>query len=168
MNGDTIDVFYYSNYCEYSKNVLQFISRHGMIDKLSCLCIDKRIQDPTTYQLQIQNEKGQYIPLPPVIYHVPSLLCVKKKCTVVTGAEACIQYLANLFQIPMETNSSQGPRVLGSFEPLSSYGTNHYVSIHSPPMTIPTPPETYQPDKIGSNISISSLQEQRLQSIHGM
>lgn len=162
------DVLYYSNYCEHSKTVLQFISRHGLIEHMSCISVDKRVQDPVTYQLYIITEKGRQIPLPPIIHNVPSILCVKKHCTIINGKNDCLRYLGSTFQIPMENEfhppSIGGPRPIHSFEPLSSYNSENiqFVSANSSSISIPTPPETYQPDTIGLNVSIDSLQEKRM------
>jgi hypothetical protein len=177
-NQLTNDVFYYSNYCPHSKRVLQMISRHGLIERISCLCVDKRRQDPQTMTWQIMTERGQWKPLPPILRNVPSILCVRAKCTVVDGSEACLGYLANTYQLPIEQDAGRavqvhangvGGVVMGpgaTIEPMSAnaFGgtTNSYVSVNSAPQTISTPPETYQPNKLGSEVTIEALQQQRI------
>ena len=48
-----MDILYYSNYCPHSQKVLQTLVKGNMSDKISFICIDKRVQDPKTNQTYI-------------------------------------------------------------------------------------------------------------------
>ena len=48
-----MDILYYSNYCKHSKNVINILTKHGMNEKISFICIDKIKKDPQTNQVFI-------------------------------------------------------------------------------------------------------------------
>jgi hypothetical protein len=74
-----MDILYYSNYCPHSKKILKFITTSGLIDKVNAICIDKRIVNPNSGQIQIVLEDGKKLLLPPNVQGVPALLIVSKK-----------------------------------------------------------------------------------------
>ena len=170
MNDQTKDVFYYSRLCLHCRPILQFISKHGLIDRLSCICIDKRVHDPKTYQMYIFTENGKRIALPPVIHTVPSLLCVQQKCTVIQGTRAILESLGKTFQI-LDNTSNFNNNNTGFVEPISANEVafaekNQFVSVNTPSMmSIQTPLDTYQPNKLTSEVSIDSIQQSRNKDI---
>tara|TARA_B100001540_G_C15681002_1_gene584800 strand:+ start:426 stop:983 length:558 start_codon:yes stop_codon:yes gene_type:complete len=78
-------IFYYSNYCEHSKTLIQKISQSSIKDDMHFISIDKRIKkNGATY---IQFENGQEILLPPTIIKVPALLLLNRGHKVLFGNE---------------------------------------------------------------------------------
>jgi hypothetical protein len=58
-----------------------------------------------------------------------------------------------------------------SHEELSAKGSSHrrplynYVSVNEDFITIPTPPDDYQPDKVGNAVTVDTLQQKRIDEI---
>jgi len=184
-----MDIFYYSNYCKHSKKIVEYISKNGFIDKLNCICIDKRSRDTQSGQIFIQLENGKKIMMPPNVHSVPALLMTKKNYNAIFG-EDILKYLEpavaektpNAIQQNGEPigitlgQSSAGVNIVSeqytfynlSPDELSAKGRGgrrqmyNYVSAeHENPHNIPTPPDTYKPDKLGESVSIDSLQQKR-------
>ena len=82
-----MDILYYSNYCPYSQNVLQYITKKNLIERLNCICVDKRVRDHNNNQMYIVLETGKRLILPPNVSSVPSLLQVKKNYSILQGDE---------------------------------------------------------------------------------
>jgi hypothetical protein len=137
--------------------------------------------------------------------HVPSLLCVKKNYTLVTGDDI-LDYLASIYggrgggggsgsgggggilpsvaqqqQEPSAyslTNATSNSNILSesytsyslSAEELSSKGQSanrplhNYVAVDRQ-ISIFTPAEDYKPDKLSADVTMESLQTQRMQDI---
>ena len=66
-------VFYYSNFCEHSRKILQKISKTDVAKNVHFLCIDKRITDKSGKTFII-TENQQQIILPNIITKVPALM----------------------------------------------------------------------------------------------
>jgi len=80
-------ILYYSNFCQYSKALLQNIGRSPEITKdVHFICIDKRVKknDGKTY---IVLENGQQIVMPDNVSKVPALLLLNDNYRVVYGEE---------------------------------------------------------------------------------
>ena len=92
-----MDIFYYSNYCKHCQKVVQFIIKHGIVEKISSICIDKRKRDHQNNQMYVTLENGQRVFLPPNLQSVPSILCVKRNYTLVTGGDPIIKYLVEKY-----------------------------------------------------------------------
>jgi len=88
-----MDVLYYSTKCNFSQRVIQHIVKTGLIEKISCICIDKRQRDHNNNNIVILLENGKKIILPPNIQSVPALLRVNKNYTVLLGDSQIIEYL---------------------------------------------------------------------------
>jgi len=88
-----MDVLYYSNNCNFSQKVIQHIVKTGLIEKVSCICIDKRQRDHNNNNILISLENGKRVVLPPNIQSVPALLRVNKNYTVLLGDSQIIEYL---------------------------------------------------------------------------
>lgn len=88
-----MDVLYYSTHCKYSQKVIQYITTTGLIEKISCICIDKRHRDHNNNNVLISLENGKKILLPPNIQNVPALLRVSKNHTVLFGDAQIVEYL---------------------------------------------------------------------------
>lgn len=179
------DVFYYSNHCKHSQKVIQFISKNNMIDKISCICIDKRITDDQNKQILIILDNGKNVSMPPFVNNVPALLKVKQKHTIVIGSEAIIEYFKEDKQY-VNNQLTQSQILQNNVEPVSydfgfsntdissekfsDYGTtknnqmNKYVGVDSV-ISINAPEENYKADKLDSGVTIDKLLQIRNQDI---
>jgi hypothetical protein len=176
------DIFYYSNYCNHSKRVIEFISKNNIIEKLSCICIDKRFKDPQTNHLLIILENGKNTSMPPSVNNVPALLKVRHNHTVVIGSEAIIQYFRE-DKFYVNTQQTQSNILQTNVEPISydfglsktdissekysDYGAtnvnqlNNYVEVNSNQKMINPPEEKYKADKLDTGITIDKLMQMR-------
>ena len=183
-----MDILYYSNFCPNSQKVVQYISKAGLIEKINAICIDKRSVDPNTGQVHIQLENGKKIMLPPNIHSVPALLVVKKNYNALFGGEI-IKYfepavLSKMKEANMITGEPVGTSLSGatgnlnimseqytlydlSPEELSAKGVGgrrplyNYTSVSDDTITIPTPPDTWRPDKVDQSVTIDNLTQKR-------
>jgi hypothetical protein len=190
MANEQNDILYYSNYCKHSKKILDFLVKGGIVESLSCICIDKRTRDTRTNQIVVVLENGKQALLPPNVKSVPALLLVNSNYKLVLGNEI-IKYFepkikeklasANFgngeplgYAINAASGSSGSNIVSEHFtyynmtpEELSAKGAGgrrqmyNYVPVTQDTNFIQTPPDTYRPDKIASGVTIETLQEQR-------
>ena len=182
-----MDVLYYSNYCKHSKKILDFLVKGGLVESLSCICIDKRKRNPTTNQIMITLENGQQVLMPPNISSVPALLLVNQKYKLVMGSDIVRHFepqmkeklasanFGNGEPLGYTINNSGGCNIVSEQftnysmtpEELSAKGNGgrrqmyNYVPVGKNEMTIPTPPDTYKPDKMDGDLTIDKLQQQR-------
>jgi hypothetical protein len=186
-----MDILYYSNYCPNSNKVLQYITKSGLIDKVNCICIDKRITNPNTGQIQIQLENGKQVLMPPNVQYVPALLIVSKKYSAVFGGDI-IKYYEPYVNAKIDEATSFNGEPIGitlgqpstsniaseqftfynmSPDELAAKGRGgmrqmyNYVSAEHNNYSIQTPIDTYRPDKLGEGVSIESLEKQRNQDV---
>jgi hypothetical protein len=109
-----MDILYYSTQCKYSQKVIQHISKTGLTEKISCICIDKRQRDHNNNNIIISLENGKKVGLPPNIQSVPALLRMSKNYTVLFGDAQIIEYLnvtygtQQLSSEILETNGEPG------------------------------------------------------------
>jgi len=189
-----MDILYYSNYCKHSQSVLQFLVKGNMTDKLNFICIDKRVRDAQNNQTYIILENGKRVSMPPNVHSVPALLQVKKNYNVILG-EDIIKYLNPRVQEQNQNaTSSNGepmafqliPSNMGmniiseqytlynmSSDELSAKGKggmrqmyNYMPASHDNTNSIPTPPDTYKPDKVASNVTIDTLEQKRQKDVN--
>jgi hypothetical protein len=188
-----MDILYYSNHCTNSQKVIQYIAKFGLIDKLNAICIDKRSIDKNTGQVYVQLENGKKIMLPPNVHSVPALLIVKNNYSAIFGQEI-IKYFEPIAKEKLEQAHKMNGEPIGVSLVASSSGVSimseqytlydlspddlsaksrsekrpmyNYVSANHQPYKIPTPPDTYRPDKIGESVSIESLTQKRNNDIH--
>ena len=183
-----MDILYYSNFCANSQKVVQYISKAGLIDRINAICIDKRSIDPNTGQVHIQLENGKKIMLPPNVHSVPALLVVKKNYNALFGGEI-IKYfepsvMSKMKEATMRTGEPIGTSLTGatgnlnimseqytlydlSPEELSAKGVGgrrplyNYTSVENDVFSIPTPPDTWRPDKVDQSVTIDNLTQKR-------
>jgi hypothetical protein len=183
-----MDNLYYSNYCKHSKNVLDFLSKSGILDELNCICIDKRKLNPNTNQVFIHLDDGKQVLMPPNISSVPALLLVNKGYSLVLGSDIIKHYEPGVKkQLESATfgdgepssysinSSSGGSNIVSekftffdmSPDELSTKGSggqrqlHDYVPVSNSGAIISTPPDSYKPDKVSNEVTIDSLQQQR-------
>lgn len=84
-------ILYYSNYCNYSKTVLQNISKNvSSSDDVHFICIDNRIVENGKTYIIFQN--GQKIILPENIQKVPSLLLINDGFRVIDDSNQIVDF----------------------------------------------------------------------------
>jgi len=183
-----MDILYYSNFCKYSQNILQFITKNNLTDQLNFVCIDKRQKDPQNGQMYIVLENGNKVLLPPNIHSVPALLLVKKNYNVILG-ENISEYLKPQVKEKMNNATNFNGEPVGFSLNDNAYGSNvaseqytfynmsseelsgrgsggnrqlfNYVNASLESGSIETPPDTYRPDKLSNNVTIDVIQQQR-------
>ena len=187
-----MDIIYYSNYCKHCQKIIQTLVKGNVYEKISFICIDKRAVDPKTNQTLIVLENGSKVVLPPNIHSVPSLLLVNKSYKVILGDEIIKYYHSEIKDLTEKATlfhgepsgfplgmSSGGTNIISeqytmynmSPEELSAKGKGenrqmyNYVSVNNEIQLIPTPAETYKPDKLSNNVTIDTLQQKRIDEI---
>ena len=135
-----LDILYYSNYCKHSQQILNYIVKQNMIEKVSCICIDKRSRDANNNQMYVTLENGQKVALPPGIHSVPTLLQVTKNYTTVLG----VQPILEIFQNSPKYNPISSPQSNNPIHPetdtsepshYDTYGTSSFGNIFSEKFT---------------------------------
>ena len=187
-----MDILYYSNYCKHSKKLLLVLSRcKNLKEKISFVCIDKRVKDPKTNEEFIYLENGTKIIKPPNLHSVPALLLVKRQYRILYGDEIFDEIKPYIISDNDQAQNFNGEPISYDFnnsgnnmissEKFTSYdlspeelsakgmsgrrGVGNYVGVNNDNMSIHTPDDDYKPDKIGNNITIDSLQEQRVNTL---
>jgi hypothetical protein len=176
-------IFYYSNYCEKCKKVLQTISKSGATDDIHFICIDNRVaKNSATY---IVLPQGNEVLLPPTVNKVPALLLLKRGHHVLFGDDI-LNHLSpkqeEQKQIATQNNGEPSAFSLcsGGFgvssdsysfldqdsESLSAKGSgglrqlHHYTTLNENNNAIETPPDNYEANTI-KGTSVEKLQQQR-------
>jgi hypothetical protein len=165
-----------------------------MSDKLNFICIDKRVKDAQNNQTYIVLENGKRVSMPPNLHSVPALLQVKKNYNIILG-EDIIKYLKPNVQAQNQNAtltdgepsgfhlqpSNMGMNIVSeqytmynmSADELSTKGKggnrqmyNYMPAMHDSQNSIPTPPDTYRPDKVASNVTIDVLEQKRQKDVN--
>ena len=188
-----MDILYYSNFCQHSQKVVNTLVKNNLKDKISFICIDKRRKDQNNNQTYILLENGSRVIMPPHIHSVPSLLLIKDNYKVIYGDDILKQFHTQMKDATNKATKFNG-EPLGYHLHSSIGGTNiisekftsydmspdelsakgkgssrnmyNYVSAHADNIFIETPPDNYQPDKISNDITVDSLQQQRMDEIN--
>ena len=187
-----MDIIYYSNYCKHCQKVLQTLVKGNITEKISFICIDKRIVESSTNQTFIVLENGSKVILPPNIHSVPSLLLVNNNYKVILGDDILKHYHPEIKDKNDKVNkitgeptgfpltiSNGGTNIISEQytfydmtpEELSAKGKGgnrqiyNYVSALDEINLIQTPPDTYRPDKLSNSITIDTLQQQRMDEV---
>mgnify|MGYP001259010754 CR=1 FL=1 len=183
-------ILYYSNYCNNCKPLLQKLGQSNIKNDMHFVCIDKRAKKPNG-STNIILENGEEILLPPNITKVPALMLLNRGNRVLFGEEIT-EYIKpqeievnntatmnngdpHAFSIIDNTTSGYGVMSDNySFldqepEELSAQGNGGMRQMHNfvslgHKDNIETPPDTYEPDKVGT-IDLNKIQEQRNRDI---
>ena len=187
-----MDILYYSNYCKHSQKLLQTLVKANLSNKISFICIDKRMIDPKTNQTYIVLENSSRVIMPPNIHSVPSLLLIKQNYKVLLGDDIIKHYLPEMKSLNERATNNNGEPM--AFPILSSSGgTNivseqftmynmtpdelsakgrggnrqmyNYVSAGDDIKFIETPADNYRPDKLSNSVTIDTLQQQRMDEV---
>jgi hypothetical protein len=187
-----MDILYYSNYCKHCQRLVNTLVKGNLSNKISFICIDKRVRDPKNNQQYIVLENGSKVVMPPNIHSVPALLLIKQNYRLLIGDEIMQHLHPQIKQLnEVATNyngepisytlggSSRGSNIMSEQytfydmtpDELSAKGkgTNrqmyNYVSASDDIKLINTPPDNYRPDKLSNSVTVESLQQQRLNEI---
>ena len=187
-----MDILYYSNFCPNSKKVIEYVSRHGLIEHLNCICIDRRSTDPQTGQVLIHLENGKCVLMPPGVHGVPAMLIVKENYRCIYARDI-IGHLDPIVSKKITKQTIQNGEPVATPLAFSSGGTNivsekftfynvssdeymakgkgehrqlyNYVKAdHGNELTIHTPPDSYRPDKVDEQ-SMQTYQEKRNEEV---
>ena len=188
-----MDILYYSNYCKHCERIVQTLVKGNLQNKISFICIDKRSKDPRTNQQFIHLENGTKVVMPPNLHSVPSLILVNDNYRFIQGDEIIKYYHPLIVKLNNKATNFQGEPdgyqlmksnggsnivsekyTLYELTPdeLSSKGVSknrslyNYVSSNDEIIIINTPDESYKPDKLSNNLTVSSLQQQRMDEIN--
>lgn len=178
-------ILYYSNYCDNSKLLLSNLSKLDT-KEIHYVCIDKRIKKNNALYILLKN--NQELLLPPTVNKVPALLLLNRGHQVLFEKDI-IHYINENFDktynsVKKEIVEPECYSISNSFnnimsdnfsfldqdsDDLSAKGDGgmrqqyHYATINYKD-SIETPPENYQPDKVG-NISLDELEKKRTNDI---
>jgi len=174
-------VLYYSKYCENCKKLLYELGKTKMQKDIHFLSIDKRVNRGNSIYIILDN--GNEIFMPPNITRVPTLLLLNKGNKLLVGED-----VINFFKPQIMGEKTQA--VLSNMEPLAFSGYEMGISMsdaysyldQSPDEMnakgegglrqmhsfvklnqsdrIETPPEDYEPDKVGQ-VDMGKLQAAR-------
>lgn len=180
-------VLYYSNMCENCKKIISMISKSKIKDDMYFICIDRRYKrsNGATY---ISLQDGQEVLLPPTVNRVPALLLLNKGHHVLFGDDIVNHVKPELeVQQQKAVNNNGEPMAFSIYSSSSGVASDNYSYLDQDPNdlsakgnggmrqqhhyasitgldNIDTPPDTYEPDKVGS-VSMESLRKTREQDI---
>ena len=187
-----MDILYYSNYCKHSQKIIQTLAKNNMKDKLNYICIDKRKKDDTNNQIYVYLENGTRVSMPPNLHSVPALLLVNNNYQLLYGDSIVNHFHPQMKQYGSSTNSTISEPLgyhMGSLsssaniisekytdyslspDELSAKGNGssrklyNYVSVNSDNIFINTPPDDYKPDKVSGEVTVDTLQQQRIDEL---
>ena len=183
-------ILYYSNFCEHSKKLLQTLSKTQLSKDIHFICIDRRSKGPDgkTY---IILENQQRIVMPENVAKVPALLLLNQGYDVIYG-DAIYQHFKpkqevitkqatsnNMEPMAFSLNGGMSGVMSDNFsfldmdsEELNTKGNggmrqmHNYVPLnYQDTITTPTDEHDYKQPKLGGEMTIEKLQEQRNQEL---
>tara|TARA_B100001063_G_scaffold52620_1_gene46546 strand:+ start:3583 stop:4143 length:561 start_codon:yes stop_codon:yes gene_type:complete len=174
-------VLYYSKYCENCQKLLYELGKTNISKQIHFLSIDKRVNKNSKVYLVLDN--GCEVFLPPNITRVPTLLLLNKGNKIIVGDDVLNYFRPQLTQQKVKaTRHNMEPMAFSMYEMGTSMSDNYsYLDQSNESMSakgdgglrqmhsfvtlnfddkINTPPEDYEPDKVG-NVDLGKLQAQR-------
>jgi hypothetical protein len=169
-------ILYYSNYCEPSKQLLTQLAKTSLQEEVHFICIDKRSQEADG-RVSLTLENNQRVVLPPTVTKVPALLLLTQGHRVLFADEIYAHFRPKeVATTQVATGGNGEPEAysvnqIGTMSDAYSYvdqnaeslsakgdgGTrqmHNFVSLGAEDF-IATPPDNYEPDKVGNNGSVS-------------
>lgn len=183
------DILYYSRYCSHCTRILSLLSRSSFQDQIHFVCIDKRVRQPDG-TIHVMLDNGQTMILPPTIQRVPALLLLNRGYEVLYGDEIMRHYRPSQRQVAggnQEVDEPSAFALSGLQSGLGSVVSDSFSFFDTPAddllakgnagmammsemnmnyctiddnFRIDTPPDTYQPDKIG-DMNLDAVRQQR-------
>jgi hypothetical protein len=181
-------ILYYSNFCEYSKKLLQHLSKSQVNKEIHFICIDKRSQGQDG-KIYITLENGQKIIMASNVERVPALLQLNNNYNVLYG-DSIYSYFKPKQEIitrqvtqnnmePMAFSLGGGDIVSDQYsfldigaDDLNTKGNggmrqmHNYVTLnYSDTITASSDDKVYSQEKIPQEMTIEKLQKMREQEI---
>jgi len=175
-------VLYYSKYCSNCKDVLYELGKTNVKEQTHFLNIDKRTKENGKIYILLDN--GKKILLPESINKVPALLLLNRGNQILFGSDVLNFYKPIIKEEKIEAVKFDGEPFAFSFsgecgstmsdnysfldqtsQELSAKGEGGLRQMHNYVLLnqedkIETPPDTYEPDKVGS-VDLNKIQEKR-------
>lgn len=179
-------ILYYSNYCEHSKELLQYLTKQNFTS-IKFLCIDRRYTKNNDTFIILENQ--QQIILPKIITSVPALLLLNDNNKILYGKDIYKHLKPKQISLVKDATNNDEPNSFSlgasfgnsissdkfSFfdmddNELSAKGNGGTRQLHSYATIdmqdkIETPEDDYEADKIDNDLTISKLQEERAKDI---
>lgn len=176
-------VLYYSNQCPHSRILLAQLAKSRQSKDIHFISIDNR-EKHVNGEINIILNTGQRILLPPTVKSVPALMLLHHGNRVIPGIKEILHYLKpGEVTLTNQATNMNGEPLAFSFnemgsnlsdtysyldmtaEQLSAKGDGglrmrHNYMLINENQTIATPPDDYQPDKVGS-VDLGKLQAAR-------
>ena len=174
-------VLYYSKYCENCKKLLYQLGKSNIQKNIHFLSIDKRINRGGKIYIILDN--GNEIFMPPNIVSVPTLLLLNRGNKILVGDDVINFFKPQISQEKMQaTQNNMEPLAFSMFEMGTSMSDTYSYLDQTPDEMeakgegglrqmhsfvklnhndkIETPPEDYEPDKVGQ-VDMGKLQASR-------
>lgn len=115
-------ILYYSNFCDPSKKLLQYISKIQVSKDIHFICIDKRVKD-NSGKIYIVLQNGQKIIMPENVNRVPALLLLNENYRVIYG-DQIYDYIKPIekVQVKQATRNNMEPHSY-AFDAFSGFGS---------------------------------------------
>ena len=174
-------VLYYSKYCENCKKLLYQLGKSNIQKNIHFLSIDKRINRGGKIYIILDN--GNEIFMPPNIVSVPTLLLLNRGNKILVGDDVINFFKPQISQEKIQaTKNNMEPLAFSMFEMGTSMSDTYSYLDQTPDEMeakgegglrqmhsfvklnhddkIETPPEDYEPDKVGQ-VDMGKLQASR-------
>jgi len=174
-------VLYYSKYCENCKKLLYQLGKSNIQKNIHFLSIDKRIDRGGKIYIILDN--GNEIFMPPNIVSVPTLLLLNRGNKILVGNDVINFFKPQISQEKIQaTKNNMEPLAFSMFEMGTSMSDTYSYLDQTPDEMeakgegglrqmhsfvklnhndkIETPPEDYEPDKVGQ-VDMGKLQASR-------
>jgi hypothetical protein len=174
-------VLYYSKYCENCKKLLYQLGKSDIQKNIHFLSIDKRIDRGGKIYIILDN--GNEIFMPPNIVSVPTLLLLNRGNKILVGNDVINFFKPQISQEKIQaTKNNMEPLAFSMFEMGTSMSDTYSYLDQTPDEMeakgegglrqmhsfvklnhndkIETPPEDYEPDKVGQ-VDMGKLQASR-------
>ena len=116
-------IIYYSNFCEHSKELLQYLTKQSFTS-INYLCIDKRFSKNGNTYIIMENQKQ--IILPSIITSVPALLLLDDGNKIMLGKEIYKYFKPKQVSLVKDaTNASGSSLFVASFTSDSCFGLKY-------------------------------------------
>ena len=116
-------ILYYSNFCEHSKELLQYLTKQSFTS-INYLCIDKRFSKNGNTYIIMENQKQ--IILPSIITSVPALLLLDDGNKLLVGNEIYKYFKPKQLSLVKDaTNNDEPEAFVASFTRDTCFGLKY-------------------------------------------
>ena len=167
-------ILYYSNFCKHCETIISVLSKSKIKDSIYFVNIDNRAMENGKMYVILQN--GKKLALPKNVKEVPSLILLHQGNIVLEGTQ-----ISDYFKDSLRKEESYEPMAFSMDEMNGMSDGYSYLDMTSDQMTakgdggtrimhsfaslqgqstIETPPDNYEPNKVG-DVNLEILQEKR-------